>query len=108
MTSVLSRVLKKALDCVEIVGNKLPHPATLFAILAALVVLASWLAEVISLQAVHPADHSVITVNNLLSTAGIRWMYTNVMPNFVKFPPLGYALTAMIGIGVAEGSGLFA
>jgi aminobenzoyl-glutamate transport protein len=35
-------------------------------------------------------------------------MYTHVMLNFVTFPPLGYALTAMIGIGIAEGSGLFA
>ncbi|UCE49657.1 MAG: AbgT family transporter [Phycisphaerales bacterium] len=108
MASVLSRLPKKVLDCIEIVGNKLPHPATLFAILAGLVVLASWLAEVVSLQAVHPAEKSVITVNNLLSPAGLRWMYTHVMLNFVTFPPLGYALTAMIGIGVAEGSGLFA
>jgi aminobenzoyl-glutamate transport protein len=35
-------------------------------------------------------------------------MYTHIMLNFVTFPPLGYALTAMIGIGVAEGSGLIA
>jgi aminobenzoyl-glutamate transport protein len=33
-------------------------------------------------------------------------MFENVEANFVKFPPLGLVLVAMIGIGVAEGSGL--
>ncbi|NIP23484.1 MAG: AbgT family transporter [Phycisphaerae bacterium] len=107
MASIVTRIFKKSLDWIEAVGNKLPHPATLFALLAVLVVIASWLAEMFSLQATHPADHSVITVNNLLSPTGLRWIYTHVVLNFVTFPPLGYALTAMIGIGIAEGSGLF-
>jgi len=105
--SIFKRLPKKALDFIEFTGNKLPHPATLFALLALLVVLLSWIAEMFSAQAIHPADQSVITVNNLLSGDGLRWMYTSIMSNFVKFPPLGYALTAMIGIGIAEGSGLF-
>lgn len=108
MSLIITRLSKKALDCIELVGNKLPHPGTLFALLAVLVVVASWIAEMVSLEAIHPGDQSVITANNLLSADGLRWMYTNIMSNFVKFPPLGYALTAMIGIGIAEGSGLFA
>ena len=68
----------------------------------------SWLCEAASVQAVHPGDGSIITVESLLSADGIRWIYTHVMLNFVTFPPLGYALTAMVGIGIAEGSGLFA
>ncbi len=107
MLSILKRSPKKALDLIEFTGNKLPHPATLFALLALLVVLASWIAEMFSVQAVHPVDQSVISVNSLLSPDGLRWAYTHIMSNFVKFPPLGYALTAMIGIGIAEGSGLF-
>ena len=107
MTTFLSRQFKRALDGIERIGNKLPHPGTLFACLAALVALISWIAKMASVQAIHPADQSIITVNNLLSPDGLRWMYTHVMQNFVTFPPLGYALTAMIGIGVAEGSGLF-
>ena len=108
MLAALSQPFKKSLDLIEWIGNKLPHPATLFALLAMLVALVSWIAEMCSVQAIHPADQSVITVQNLLSADGIRWMYTNVMHNFVAFPPLGYALCAMVGIGVAEGSGLFA
>jgi aminobenzoyl-glutamate transport protein len=107
MTLIFSRLFKKTLDWIERVGNRLPHPATLFALLALGVALLSWLTEMASLQAIHPVDQSVITVKNLLNPEGLRWMYTHVMLNFVTFPPLGYALTAMIGIGVAEGSGLF-
>ncbi len=46
-------------------------------------------------------------MKNLLSADGLRWIYTNVESNFVNFPPLGLVLVIMIGIGVAEGSGLF-
>lgn len=97
----------RALDTIEVVGNKLPHPATLFLMMAATIALLSWWASAVDLQAVHPATGELIKVKNLLSGEGIRWIYTNVEPNFVKFPPLGLVLVIMIGIGVAEGSGLF-
>jgi len=108
MKNAFLQLGKKSLDWIERIGNRLPHPATLFALLAVLVALLSWVAQMLSVQAVHPADQSVITVQNLLCPTGVRWMYTNLMRNFVAFPPLGYALCAMVGIGVAEGSGLFA
>jgi aminobenzoyl-glutamate transport protein len=102
-----SKIFARSLDYVEIIGNKLPHPATLFALLALIVVFFSWLGYTLNAQAVHPVDGSVIQAKNLLSGDGIRWMYTNLIHNFLKFPPLGYVLVVMIGIGVAEGSGLF-
>ena len=34
-------------------------------------------------------------------------MYQNSVKNFVDFPPLGLVLVVMVGIGVAEGAGLF-
>ena len=95
------------LDTIEVVGNRLPHPATLFFMMAVLVALLSWWASAMGLQATHPATGEVIAVRNLLSADGIRWIYTNVESNFVNFPPLGLVLVIMIGIGVAEGSGLF-
>src|SRR6056297_1886934 len=104
---VMSRIFARSLDYVEIIGNRLPHPATLFALLALLVVLISWLGHVLGAHAVHPVEGSVIEARNLLSADGLRWMYTNLIENFLKFPPLGYVLVVMIGIGVAEGSGLF-
>ncbi len=104
---VSSRIFAKSLDYVEIIGNKLPHPATLFALLALLVVFFSWLGHAMGAQAQHPVDGSMIEAKNLVSGDGIRWMYTNLLHNFLRFPPLGYVLVVMIGIGVAEGSGLF-
>ncbi|MCX7611072.1 MAG: AbgT family transporter [Ignavibacterium sp.] len=107
MTNSKTSVFNRALDLIEIIGNKLPHPATLFAILALLVAIASYIGDIFNLSAIHPADNSTVRVKNLLSADGIRWIYTNVVYNFVNFPPLGYVLAVMVGIGVAEGSGLF-
>ena len=102
-----TRIFNKSLDYIEIIGNKLPHPATLFGILALIVVFVSWLGTYLGWQVAHPADQTIIKVKSLLSGEGIRWIYTNIVHNFVNFPPLGYVLAVMIGIGVAEGSGLF-
>ena len=106
--SYISRAFSRSLDYVEIIGNKLPHPATIFAILALFVVFLSLFTHWLGTSAVHPVDNSLIEVNNLLSADGIRWMYTNLLDNFLRFPPLGYVLVVMIGIGLAEGTGLFA
>lgn len=103
----MSRGFARSLDYVEIVGNKLPHPATIFALLALLVMIISWLASTFSYQAIHPVSGDIIEANSLFSSDGIRWIYTNIIWNFVNFPPLGYVLVVMVGIGVAEGSGLF-
>lgn len=103
----ISRGFTKSLDFIEIAGNKLPHPATIFALLALIVMLVSWFASTFAYQATHPITGAAITVNNLFSSEGLRWIYTNMTSNFVNFPPLGYVLVVMIGIGIAEGSGLF-
>ncbi len=105
--SIVSKLFNKSLDVIEIVGNKLPHPATLFGILAVLVAILSWFGTILGWSVVHPSTQQIINVKNLLDADGIRWIYTNVTANFVNFPPLGYVLAVMIGIGLAEGSGLF-
>lgn len=97
----------KSLDWIEAVGNKLPHPATLFFLLAVVVMLVSWVGSLFSLYAYHPVDGNIIAVNNLISADGFRWIYTNILRNFLNFPPLGFVLVGMIGIGLADGSGLF-
>lgn len=107
MNKIKKSRFARALDTIEVVGNRLPHPATLFLMMAVLVALLSWWASAVGLQATHPATGEVIAVRNLLNADGIRWIYTNVESNFVNFPPLGLVLVIMIGIGVAEGSGLF-
>jgi len=51
-------------------------------------------------------EDALIRVKNLLSAPEVRWMFENIENNFVHFPPLGLVLVVMIGIGLAEGSGL--
>lgn len=106
MTEKKSR-FARALDAIERVGNKLPHPATLFMMMAVLVAIISVITAYFDVQALHPASGEIIKVRSLLDADGFRWIYTNVEHNFVKFPPLGLVLVVMVGIGVAEGSGLF-
>lgn len=47
-----------------------------------------------------------IEVKGLLTTDGIRYMFTSFVPNFLGFAAIGVLLVAMIGVGVAEYSGL--
>lgn len=98
--------LYRFLDFVERVGNRLPHPATLFALFAFSVLIASWIFAQLDYTAVHPGTGEVIHPANLLSPAGLRRIVTGLVPNFTGFVPLGTVLVAMLGVGVAERSGL--
>jgi aminobenzoyl-glutamate transport protein len=106
--------LQRALDVVERVGNKVPHPAVLFFLLISLVVLLSvvlsWAGTSVSYQRIDPQTHTVeavtTVVNNLLAADGIRFICTSVVPNFINFGPVGIIMVAMIGVGLAEQSGL--
>ncbi|MYL37082.1 AbgT family transporter [Halobacillus litoralis] len=96
----------RLLDGVERVGNKLPHPVTLFAVFALLVVIASWIASIAGVEVEDPASGETLQVVNLLSSEGIKYMFESMVENFVGFAPLGTVLVTMLGIGIAERSGL--
>jgi len=96
----------RVLAFIERAGNALPHSATLFAIMAVVVLIASWLASAAGVSAVHPGTGKPIVPVNLLSIAGLHRILTEMVPNFTGFAPLGTVLVAMMGIAVAEGSGL--
>ncbi|MYL19685.1 AbgT family transporter [Halobacillus litoralis] len=96
----------RLLDGVERVGNKLPHPVTLFAVFALLVVIASWIASTAGVEVEDPASGETLQVVNLLSSEGIKYMFESMVENFVGFAPLGTVLVTMLGIGIAERSGL--
>jgi aminobenzoyl-glutamate transport protein len=106
-------VFQKILDKVEVVGNKLPQPVTLFAILMLVVLLLSWIFGGVSVlkpgtggDTGLPADH--IVVENLLTKDGIQRIFTSMVEVFATFPPLGLVLVVMLGIGVAEHTGMIA
>jgi aminobenzoyl-glutamate transport protein len=104
---VPSRV-SRLLGVIERVGNALPHPATLFAGAALLVVLASAIAARFDLSVVHPATGERVAPVSLLTVEGLHRILTSLVSNFTSFAPLGTVLVAMLGIAVAEGSGLIA
>jgi aminobenzoyl-glutamate transport protein len=98
--------LQRWLNLVERAGNALPHPATLFAGLAALVVVLSWVMHTVGVSVTHPGSGQEVTTVNLLSVSGLQRMLQEVVRNFLAFPPLGISLVALLGIGIAEYSGL--
>ncbi len=98
--------VERFLAIIERAGNALPHPATLFASMALLVVVASALASWAGLSVTHPSNGTLVEPVNLLSLAGLHRIMTGLVPNFVGFAPLGTVLVALIGIGIAEHSGL--
>jgi aminobenzoyl-glutamate transport protein len=96
----------RLLRFVERAGNALPHPVTIFVILAGFVIILSAIGSWAELSVVHPGTGKTITVVNLLSVEGLHRILTNTVANFTGFAPLGTVLVAMIGIGIAEYSGL--
>ncbi len=96
------------LGWVERLGNRLPDQITIFVSLAVLTLVASAIAAASGVKVAHPISGKDITAFSLLSRDGMQWVLSNVVANFTGFAPLGTVLVAMIGIGVAERSGLFA
>lgn len=110
MAETLQRksLLSGVLDRIEWWGNKLPHPFFLFLFFSLAVLLLSWIAHALGLSVTHPLTGKPIVAVNLLDRQGIQNMITKAVGNFTGFAPLGTVLVAMIGVGVAERSGLFA
>ncbi len=98
--------LNRTLRWVERVGNALPHPATLFLCFALAIIVVSWLASLSNLQVTHPGTGAIIKPVSLLSIEGFHRILTGLVTNFTGFAPLGTVLVALLGIGIAEYSGL--
>ena len=47
-----------------------------------------------------------VTVNSLLSKEGVQYLFNSAVTNFTGFAPLGTVLVALLGVGLAEGTGL--
>ncbi len=101
-----SNIITRVLGGIERVGNMLPHPATLFAMFAGLIIIISGITSLFNISAVHPGTGEIIEPVNLLSNEGLHKVLRGMVTNFTSFAPLGTVLTAMLGIGIAESSGL--
>ena len=105
-TPVKPSPFQSFLNGVERAGNALPHPATLFAGLAVLVLVLSWLLHSLGVSVQNPATGKVVAVVNLLSLDGMHRVLLDPVKNFLAYPPLGISLFCLLGIGIAEHSGL--
>jgi aminobenzoyl-glutamate transport protein len=100
------KFISRFLGMIETGGNALPHPASLFAIMAMLAVIASGITSLFNLSVIHPGTGEAIRPVNLFSISGLHYILQSMVTNYTGFAPLGTVLVAMLGIGIAEGSGL--
>lgn len=96
---------EKLLGLVERIGNKLPDPAILFLISVVIVWILSALMSPIEFMDLNPKTGEPIRINNLLTANALTTLLSNMVTIFTGFAPLGVVLVAMLGVGVADGSG---
>jgi aminobenzoyl-glutamate transport protein len=102
------------LATVEWLGNLLPHPITLFASLAIFIVILSGILGYFDVSVIDPRPlgakgrevDGIIEVISLLNGDGLRQIVTGLVTNFTGFAPLGTVLVALLGVSLAEHSGL--
>lgn len=98
------------LNFVEKAGNRLPHPVTIFVILSLAVIVISELAHRAGLSTTYydAREKAEVTVQaiSLFNAEGLRYMFDSATKNFTTYAPLGTTLVAMLGVGVAEETGL--
>jgi aminobenzoyl-glutamate transport protein len=97
---------QRFLGGIERAGNRLPIPAVLFIWLCLFLMVLSWLFAASGVQAQLPGRAESVIARSLLSPEGLRWILTHTVDNFVAFAPVGSVLVVMLGMGVAEHSGL--
>ncbi|GAB6168550.1 AbgT family transporter [Clostridium carnis] len=105
---------KGFLGNIERIGNKLPHPGTIFVILCAIIMIISAILAKMGVSVTYTGlDRSTMEIKemtssvvSLLNPDGIRYMFTSAVNNFTSFAPLGTVLVALLGVGLAEGTGL--
>ncbi|KAF0238885.1 MAG: p-aminobenzoyl-glutamate [Prolixibacteraceae bacterium] len=97
-----NRIMKS----IERIGNALPHPAALFGIFALITLLFSAIGHWLDWTGVNPATGESIQVINLISKEGLHKILLGMVNNYTGFAPLGIVMVALLGIGIAESSGL--
>ena len=102
----------RCLNGIERVGNGLPHPVVLFAMFALAIVVISAVCAALGVSATGnlvsggELKQTTVTAVSLLTKEGLAYMFTTAVNNFTTYAPLGMVLVAMLGVGVAEQSGM--
>ncbi|WP_182406872.1 AbgT family transporter [Psychrobacter sp. GP33] len=99
---------------VEWLGNLLPHPVILFVWMSVFLLVLSAVLSFFGVSALDPrpvgttgrSEDGIIHVVNLLNGEGLARIVENLVTNFTGFVPLGTVLVALLGVGIAERSGM--
>ncbi|MGZ1490181.1 AbgT family transporter [Brevibacterium sp. 1718] len=96
----------RALNVIEVVGNKLPNPFWLFWILAAILAVFSLVLSLAGAGVEDPGTGDWTPVNNLLSGDGIAMAVNTALDAYETFPPLITIMVVIMGVALAERTGL--
>lgn len=89
------------------------HPITVFIVLSFIIMLLSGILSKFEMQATYNTinkttkelETTIVSVENLLSFDGMKFIISNASKNFMSFAPLGMLLISLIGLCVAEATG---
>lgn len=100
--------MDRFLATVERLGNKVPHPIILFTIFCAVLMVISHIMYMMNTYVIFDgvSGEQIVYVESLLTTEGIRFIFTSAVSNYQNMPAKAVILVAMLGVGVAEGVGL--
>jgi len=90
------------------------HPITSFILMTLIVMIISAIMSSLELQSTYSRINSttydlepvMVNVENMLSFTGMKYIASEALRNFIGFAPLGHLLIGLIGISVAQASGL--
>ena len=91
---------------IEVVGNKLPHPFWMFVWICVIIVITSAITSYFDVSAIQPGTGAEISAKNIATGDGLRWFLQSLVTNFAHFAPLGLVLVMLMGVSIAEQSGL--
>jgi aminobenzoyl-glutamate transport protein len=106
--------MQRFLKGVEWLGNLLPHPVILFVWMSVFLLVLSAVLSYLGISVIDPRPEGasgrsadgMIEVVNLLNSEGLARIVENLVTNFTGFVPLGTVLVALLGVGIAERSGM--
>lgn len=106
--------MQRFLRGVEWLGNLLPHPVILFVWMSVFLLVLSAVLSYFGVSVMDPRPEGtsgrsadgMIEVVNLLNGEGLARIVENLVTNFTGFVPLGTVLVALLGVGIAERSGM--
>ena len=92
--------------------NKICGPVFAIIIVIAIISILSLIFSIFNIEgykiviANNTLESQLITVKNIISIDGIKYLFENIVNNFMNFKPLVLFIIFLLGLGICEQSGL--